>query len=239
MTKQIPLGGKHSNNHFALVSDEDYELLNRYKWRLANTGYAACYQTEFKSIYRTTLMHTVINCPPDGMFTDHKDRNKLNNTRENLRCVTRSQNSQNRTASTKNKRYKGVRWIKKLGFWFAAIHINGKLLKLGLFPTQREAAIAYNNAATKHFGEFACLNEIPPDSTDDKPVVRTRPPRGLAPYRGVRLSRSKKRWTARIAINKKEYSLGAFSTPEDAARAYDRAVTKMIGPNGFLNFPNP
>jgi hypothetical protein len=38
--------------------------------------------------------------------------------------------------------------------------VNGKRLELGYFKTAREAAIAYNEAAKKHHGEFARLNPI-------------------------------------------------------------------------------
>jgi len=40
------------------------------------------------------------------------------------------------------------------------ISINNKYIHLGVYPTEVEAAIAYNNAALKYFGENARLNII-------------------------------------------------------------------------------
>lgn len=58
--------------------------------------------------------------------------------------------------------------------------------------------------------------------------------RGLV---GVRRSRSG-RWTARIKIGDgRERHLGTFDTPEDAARAYDRAAVEAFGEFALPNFP--
>jgi len=42
----------------------------------------------------------------------------------------------------------------------AYLAINYKLKNLGYYSTEREAAIAYNNAAKKYFGDFARLNDL-------------------------------------------------------------------------------
>jgi hypothetical protein len=54
-------------------------------------------------------------------------------------------------------------------------------------------------------------------------------------FKGV--SRKKNRWLAQIWINNVIHRLGAYDTPEDAARAYDAAALKAWGTDCYLNFP--
>lgn len=54
------------------------------------------------------------------------------------------------------------------------------------------------------------------------------------PYRGVTHKRN--RYRARITVMGVEISLGEFGTPEDAARAYDRAAAVHFGQFAALNF---
>lgn len=62
----------------------------------------------------------------------------------------------------KNKigKYKGVFWNKSAQKWQPRIYHDGKLLNLGLFKNESNAAKSYNKAAKKLFGEFARLNEV-------------------------------------------------------------------------------
>lgn len=61
----------------------------------------------------------------------------------------------------------------------------------------------------------------------------------LSGYKGVGVLRGKtQRWQARISGNGKRLFLGNFDTPEDAARAYDKAARELYGEHAWLNFPD-
>ncbi len=92
---------------------------------------------------------------------DHIDGNRLNNQLNNLRAATRQQNGRN-MAKRRNtsSAYKGVSFRKDTRVWAAYIKFQSKKVNLGCYPTQEQAAKAYNEAAIKYFGEFARLNEI-------------------------------------------------------------------------------
>ncbi len=160
--KQIPL----TKGKFALVDDEDYDRLVAIgRWHYSN-GYAARNfrrkrLSDGKMVNKGIWMHRVIMDTPDGMDTDHIDNDKLNNQRINLRICSRSENQQNTCKRSHNTSgYKGVSWSKRDKKWEAKIKFDGKSRALGNFTCKHEAARAYNAAATKYFGEFACLNEI-------------------------------------------------------------------------------
>ena len=84
---------------------------------------------------------------------DHINRLRDDNRIENLRPCTHSQNLGN--SRPRVHKYKGVTFCKATGKWRA--QLNGHL---GRFDTIDEAALAYNEAAVKHYGEFAKLNEV-------------------------------------------------------------------------------
>lgn len=152
-----------SQGKVALVDDEDYDWLNQFKWsaaKNAKTYYAI--RIDFTSGKRKTMtMHRLILNPPDKMETDHIDGNGLNNMRSNLRLSTSQQNKFNRKPFGKSK-YTGVAVWHRNGRRYikASIYQDGRTISLGLFPTEEEAALAYNEAALKYRGEYARLNLI-------------------------------------------------------------------------------
>ena len=56
-------------------------------------------------------------------------------------------------------------------------------------------------------------------------------------FKGV--CRSRNRWIAYVAPNRRHVRLGSFKNTEDAARAHDAAAIKYFGAFARLNFPRP
>lgn len=94
---------------------------------------------------------------PEGLMIDHKDGNTSNNRIENLRLCNRSQNNCNRVIGRNNKTgYKGV--SRSGTKYLATISNNKKIECLGRHETAVDAAMAYDAAAAKLYGEFAKTN---------------------------------------------------------------------------------
>lgn len=150
MTKEIKL----FSGETALVDDEDYPHLVERSW-IFTKGYARHYPTGGHPVY----MHVEIMKPPPGMEVDHRDGNKLNNQKLNLRICTHQQNRGNtRKPINQPNRFKGVTKRKNFNRYQAQITVKGKRIYLGLFEKEIDAARAYDRAATQHFGEFAKVN---------------------------------------------------------------------------------
>lgn len=146
---------------FAIVDDSDYEAVAALRWGFTD-GYAVHYVKKNGKV-RPMLMHRFLLNPPAGMQVDHINGNRLDNRRENLRLATTKQNCMNKAKrSDSRNRYRGCVYhpTYKSRPWQAKMRIEGKSTSLGYYATEEEAALAFNNAAKKHHGEFAKLNEI-------------------------------------------------------------------------------
>lgn len=91
--------------------------------------------------YKSVPLHRFLTDAPDEMQVDHIDHNGLNNTDENLRILTPSENQQNKIGARKGSKsgVSGVTWDKYYGRWFACITVNKKTIYLGRYTDVREA----------------------------------------------------------------------------------------------------
>lgn len=60
---------------------------------------------------------------------------------------------------------------------------------------------------------------------------------GTSTYKGVRLYKRTKRWSAQIRVNYKQIHLGYFKKEREAASAYDKAARLYFGEFALCNFP--
>jgi len=142
---------------FATIDLEDVEQIGKYNWHMHVKGYAIR-TVRIKKLCTIVLMHRLINQTPEKLETDHKDGDKLNNRKSNLRSATTAQNQYNQHKIRGTSKFKGVHWAKNMKTWKAKIRENGKHFVIGFFPTELEAAKAYDKKAAEIFGEYAKVN---------------------------------------------------------------------------------
>ena len=100
--------------------------------------------------------------PEKKKCIDHCDRNKLNNTVQNLRWVSHSENNTNITIRKDNtSTHTGVIYHKRLKKWLVNICINGLKKHIGYFTNFDDAVKARKEQETIYYKEFqAFQNDI-------------------------------------------------------------------------------
>lgn len=168
--KTIPL----TQSHVALVDDEDYDFLMQWNWHVSVDPNGLYAKRNVKLIIdgktkkTTVFMHRVIlNLLNSDLYVDHADHNGLNNQRSNLRVATKKENCRNKKKQNgfsslflgvHRHFYRKKNWTK----WQAKVTQENGRRHIGYFPFtpcgELLAAISYDIAAEKHYGEFANLN---------------------------------------------------------------------------------
>lgn len=155
----------------AIIDVTSLPLIENMKWEEA-AGYARCRRWGKPIV----MMHRLIMGlkPSDGWEVDHKNMDKLDNRRRNLRRCTRAENNRHAHNARTVAPYRGLGFRKarrrcKQGRWTARISVNKKSIWLGDFKTPEDAAWAYDLAAVRYHGEFAVCNFILPNDNEDQP----------------------------------------------------------------------
>ena len=146
--KRLPVG--------VLVDEEDLVRVNKHFWQLLKSRNTFKVYTTIDS--KIVYLHRFLMSPPDTLVVDHKNGSGLDNRKENLRNCTNQQNLLNQ-GPRKGLKYKGVTKLPS-GAFRARLCVHGFRFQIGIYPTEDEAAIAYNIAALLFHGEFAKLNEV-------------------------------------------------------------------------------
>lgn len=143
--KQISL----TQGKVTLVDDDIYDVVKNLKWcwrsgmTKNSTGYAGkTFSADHGLSGMMFLHHVVAGYPLDNLIVDHIDGDGLNNQRNNLRIITKSENMANLKIH-RNGRLRGCYKIKSKNSiyskWRATIRIEDKVIHLGLFETEQEA----------------------------------------------------------------------------------------------------
>ena len=142
-----------ADGRFALVDEDLADEMGRYAW---SGGGSKCQYAATSFGRRSVYLHQMVL---PGHRVDHKNGNTLDCRRENLRPATQRQNNGNIRSRAKLSPYKGIAKNGENG-WAARIRCpdTGKRLHVGQFHTPEEAARAYDDAARRIHGEFACVN---------------------------------------------------------------------------------
>lgn len=158
---EIPL----SQGKVAFIDDCDEAMVKEFRWlataRVNDDWYACRHPKKSNGRYTTLYLHQFI-LNAEGRRIDHRNHNGLDCQRHNMRFCTHADNMRNRIKRNQKttSRFKGVSLSASGKTWVSQIMKNRKLIRLGRFKTEIEAAAVYNTAAKSLFGEFAFLNSV-------------------------------------------------------------------------------
>jgi hypothetical protein len=147
-------GENYSVSNFGEVINDATGLI--LKHAINKKGYhyiSLCQNGKVKWYYiHRIIAQAFLENPRNLKTVDHIDRNPLNNTLENLRWASRSNQNVNRSKrKNTSSKYVGVSWDKARAKWLAQINIEGKSKNLGCFDDEEDAARAYDAACYSEF----------------------------------------------------------------------------------------
>lgn len=159
-----------ANGGFCFLDAEDEDILKEFEC-CGITGSNSKYffiersiKNRYGSVRQRVYLHVAIMIKIFGLskmrtwFVDHKDRNRFNNLRSNLRLATASQNGANADKRRKsNTGYRGVTEVKGRKL-LKRFNLSFDYKNHGYFETAIEAAKEYDKKSKEKYGEFAFLN---------------------------------------------------------------------------------
>lgn len=147
--------GHFEDGHSFLIDLCDCEQVKKRRWwRDKRSGY---FVTSLDG--RLYYLHRFLLLDREGFVCDHRNRDKADNRRSNLRYATPKENARNRSIGRNNTSgYIGVCWHVRQKKYVTAIKVNNRTVNLGSFHTAEDAARARDKAALYYFGSFANLN---------------------------------------------------------------------------------
>jgi hypothetical protein len=160
-TVRVPLRAKDGTvRAYALIDAADAEFVNQWRWHLSRKGYVERSQYLGRSQKDGSKPRYLVSIfklhrellglsAGDGIEGDHVNRDKLDNRRQNLRSVSHPGNVQNTSARGGSSAYRGVSWRSDTCKWRAFTRFNGKMIHLGSFSTETEAAEAARAARAR------------------------------------------------------------------------------------------
>jgi hypothetical protein len=154
---RIPIYGRAGVVGHALVDDQDYERLAAFRWHLSQRGYVVrnLARIDGRRPSPRSMHRDVLGLEPGdsaGLQADHRNHDKLDNQRVNLRLTTPSGNGANRRGPDLQSQtgLRGVSYHRQSGKWHAVATLNGRRHSLRYFDTPEEAAEAAARFRREH-----------------------------------------------------------------------------------------
>lgn len=143
--------GYDSKNLSFIIDAEDYAIIKDYCWHIDVHGYVVAREQNGKII----KMHRLITNALEDDVVDHIDRNRSNNTKNNLRITNAKGNAINHTVRHSScSEVSGVTWYDKNRKWRAFVIVDGKNKYVYYGDSKEEAIKARLEAEAKYYGEF-------------------------------------------------------------------------------------
>ena len=132
-----------------IIDIENFDKIKKHCWYIGTDGYV-CSHINNKTIYlHIFLSENKIK----NMIIDHRNRNKLDNTKNNLIKVKTGVNLYNKSISKKNKSgYIGVRFVEQRLKYESYISFENKKIFLGYFEKIEDAIKVRKEAEIKYYG---------------------------------------------------------------------------------------
>ena len=204
----------------ALVSVEDYERVNKYKWNMNikkfKYGEPLAYVHGYVDGKPMTMHKFIMGTPNKGFVIDHINNNGLDNQRCNLRFASYSENSQNRRKIIKENTTSIYIGVSKVDGKFE-VQQGGK--RLGTFKDEIEAAKHYDKYVAIKFNGGGKKNfEVSDEDIKDitlNDLILTKPNLRDLP-KNIHFSKLRKTYYARIEYQGKEYISKQVKTLNEA-----------------------
>lgn len=139
---------KHNVIGSTKIDIEDVEKVIMYKWSLNKArGYVYCGALKALTLHRYLVNYDIV---------DHKNRDRLDNRKSNLREASEGRNQRNANLSKNNTSgITGVQWRKDRCTWGAFMVYDGTTFRKGGFKDKRDAIVQRLLWEKEYFKEFA------------------------------------------------------------------------------------
>lgn len=137
------------------IDNEYVEKCSKLTWHYAKNKDSKYIQTRIKG-KMIKLHRYIMNIDNSNIIVDHKNRNTLDNRKDNLRVCNYQENSFNKSIRSDNTSgVVGVDYNKNAKKWRAKIKYNNVIIHLGYYIDLNEALINRRIAEEILFGEYS------------------------------------------------------------------------------------
>jgi hypothetical protein len=148
------------------IDREDLERVNQHSWRVTygTTGRKRVVTSIRgpKGVRSVTLGKFLMKPAKGKQVYPRRYQDELDYRKYNLIVCTLKERQRllpkNRTDASSP--FRGVSYDRASGKWRASIEVDGHSINLGQFRLEAEAALKYNKAAKKYFGNLAYQNQV-------------------------------------------------------------------------------